>query len=54
MSLNFCENGNFNNFVKNNFTNDPREQHKRRGIVIFRKICEICENKVTQNFPGIR
>ena len=34
-SLNFCENGDFNNFTKNIFVNDPRGQHKRRGMAIF-------------------
>ena len=28
-SLNFYENGNFNNFAKNIFTNDPHGQHKK-------------------------
>ena len=36
--LNFYENGNFNNFAKNIFTNDPHGQHKRRGMAVFRKI----------------
>ena len=34
----FFENGDFNNFAKNIFTNDSRGQHKRRGMAIF---CEI-------------
>ena len=54
-SLNFPKNGNFNNFVKNIFANDPHGQHKRCGMVILlrnlisrvSKICEICENKMT-------
>ena len=37
-SLNFYEKGNFNNFAKNVFANDPRGQHKRRGMAVFRKI----------------
>ena len=56
---NFRENGNFNNFSKNIFANDPRGQHKRCGMVILprnlisrlSKICEICENKAMQKFP---
>ena len=36
--LNFCENGDFNNFVNNIFANDTRGQHKRCGMAIF---CEI-------------
>ena len=37
--MNFCENGDFNNyFVKNIFANDLRGQHKRRGMAIFREI----------------
>ena len=35
---NFCENGNFNNFTKNIFANDPCVQYKRHGIAIFCKI----------------
>ena len=41
------------------FANDPRGQHKRHGNILqnlilrLSKIHEICENKVTQKFPGI-
>ena len=38
MLLNFRENGDFNNFVKNIFMNDPCGQHKRRGMAIFHEI----------------
>ena len=37
-SLNFRENGNFNNFAKNIFMNDPRGHHKRCGMAIFHGI----------------
>ena len=58
-SLNFRKNGDFNNFMKNVFVNDPRGQHKRCGMVILLRnlisgLSEIHENKVMQKFPGIR
>ena len=31
----FSQNGNFNNFVKNIFANDPCGQHKRRGMAVL-------------------
>ena len=37
-SLNFCKNGNFNNFTKNIFANDPCGQHKRCGMAILSRI----------------
>ena len=56
MSLNFYENGNFNNFVKNIFANDQRGQHKRCGMAILSQnlisqLSKIRENKATRNFP---
>ena len=52
-------NGDFNNFVKKIFRNDPRGQHKRYSMAILSQnlisrlseIREIRENKATQNFP---
>ena len=35
LSVNFCENGDFNNFVKKYFVNDPRGQHKRCDMAIL-------------------
>ena len=48
-SLNFCKNGNFNNFTKNIFMNDPRGQHKKCGIAIFHFVTE--QIKWRKNFP---
>ena len=55
-------NGDFNNFVKKIFMNDPRGQHKRYSMAILlqnlisqlSEIREIRENKATQKFPSIR
>ena len=63
--LNFRENGDFNNFVKNIFVNDPRGNIKGVAwqyfaklnfalILQLSKICEIRENKAMRKFPGIR
>ena len=38
VSQNFHEYDDFNNFTKNIFANDPRGQHKRCGMAIFRGI----------------
>ena len=59
VSLNFRENGNFNNFTKNIFANDPRGQHKRCGMAILlrnliSRLSKSHENKATRKFPGIR
>ena len=59
MSPNFYENGNFNNFVKNIFANDPRGQHKKCGMAILSQnfisqLSKIRENKATRKFPGIQ
>ena len=59
MSLNFHKNGNFTNFAKNIFANDPCGQHKRCGMAILlrnlvlrlSKIHEICKIKQHENFP---
>ena len=65
MLLNFRENGDFNNFVKNIFVNDPCGNIKGVAwqyfakfnfalILRLSKICEIRGNKATQKFPGIQ
>ena len=59
MSLNFHENGDFTNFVKNIFVNDSCGQNKRcrmtilsRNLVLrLSKIHKICEIKQRENFP---
>ena len=51
MSLNFRENGDFNNYVKNIFSNDPRGQLGIKGVWhgnTFAKFVKICDTKISQ------
>ena len=46
-------------FMKNIFTNDPHEWHKRCGMATFLQnlilqLSKICENEAMRKFPGIQ
>ena len=47
--LNFCKNGDFNNFAKNISANEPLGNIKG---VAWQYFCKIRENKATRKFPG--
>ena len=47
---NFRENGDFNNFAKNIFVNEPYEQHKRCGMAILSQNLISQLSKTLKNF----